>query len=335
MVPVLDKNKQPLMPCSEKRARLLMERKQAKGYYKQGVFCIILQKEPSNREYQQIVVGIDTGSKREGYTVATKKSVVLNILTDTPNHVKTAMETRKRLRKSRRQRKTPYRKCRHNRKQSGIPPSTRARWQAKLRILNFMKKIIPITDINIEDIKAASKLGDRFWNVNFSPLEVGKNWAYSQIERLDLKLHKTFCHETQFTRINRGFEKSSEKLQDIWEAHNVDSHVLCELVIGSIEPFRGINKIDFFRFHRRQLHEQIPKKKGFRRVFGGTVSLGLARGCLVIHPIYGKNYVGGTMEGKITLCDMHTRKRITRYANILDCKKLTILKWNIKNLRPT
>jgi len=33
MTPVLDKNKNPLMPCSEKRARILMLRKEAKPYW--------------------------------------------------------------------------------------------------------------------------------------------------------------------------------------------------------------------------------------------------------------------------------------------------------------
>jgi hypothetical protein len=316
------------MPCSEKRARLLMERKQAKGYYKQGVFCIILQREPSNREYQQIVIGIDTGSKREGYTVATKNTVVLNLLTDTPNHVKSAMETRKQIRRSRRNRKTPYRKCRFNRKQSGIPPSTRARWQAKLRILNFMKKIVPITDVNIEDIQAASKAGDRFWNVNFSPLEVGKTWCYQEIEKLDLILHKTATYDTASLRRKRGFEKSPEKLRDIWESHNVDSHVLCERVLGyPVDTFKGLYRINYFKFMRRQLHVQNPIQGGVRKRRGGTVSMGLAKGCLVRHPKYIDSYIGGTSKGMITLLNIHTGKRMSPRIKVQDCKILTNLKW--------
>jgi hypothetical protein len=127
MVPVLDKNKQPLMPCSEKRARKLMERFHAKPYWKQGIFCIILQREPSCNNKQDIAIGIDPGSKRTGITVATDKQVILNILIDTPHWVKDKVETRKNLRRSRRNRKTPYRKCRFNRKIGTLPPSTKAR----------------------------------------------------------------------------------------------------------------------------------------------------------------------------------------------------------------
>ena len=59
MVGVLDKNKKILMPCSEKRARKLMERGEAKPYWSRGVFCIILQREPSSRIYQDIAIGIN------------------------------------------------------------------------------------------------------------------------------------------------------------------------------------------------------------------------------------------------------------------------------------
>jgi hypothetical protein len=52
MVPVLDVNNIPLMPCSEKRARLLMERGKAKPYWQNNIFCIKLLVEPSARNYQ-------------------------------------------------------------------------------------------------------------------------------------------------------------------------------------------------------------------------------------------------------------------------------------------
>ena len=73
MVPVLDQDNKPLMPCTEKRARKLMESKQAFCFWKQGIFCIRLLREPSARKFQPVAVGIDPGSKREGYTVATAK----------------------------------------------------------------------------------------------------------------------------------------------------------------------------------------------------------------------------------------------------------------------
>ena len=34
-----------------------------------GIYCIRLNKEPSDRNTQEIVVGVDPGSKKEGFTV--------------------------------------------------------------------------------------------------------------------------------------------------------------------------------------------------------------------------------------------------------------------------
>ncbi len=336
MVPVLDSNKKPLMPCSEKRARRLMEKGEARPYWQKGVFCIKLVKEPSNRKYQPIALGIDPGSKREGYTVATRKRVVMNVLTNTPNWVKKHLETRRNLRRSRRQRKTPYRVCRKNRatlrNTNRIPPSTRARWGAKLRITKQLLKILPITIVNVEDIKAVSKKGQnqKRWNQSFSPLEVGKNWFYKEIKSLGVKLKKTEGYITKLKRDKRGFEKSKKKLDDNWECHNVDSHCLCEIALRkNIVPYKGLIHLEFLEHYRRQLHKQVPTKKGIRKQYGSTVSLGLSRGTVVRYKDK-LGYVGGNSNGKLTVHDLITKKR-DRSVNKSDVKVLYISKWRINN----
>ena len=183
-VPVLNEEHKALFPTTERRARILMERGEAKPYWRKGIFCILLLRKESDKreEYKDVVIGIDTGSKREGYTVATEKSVILNITTNTPEWVKENVETRKNLRRSRRQRKTPYRKCISNRSRKiFLPPSTKARWDCKLRILKVLITILPITKINIEDVAAKTKENSSRWNKSFSPLEVGKNYFYNKI----------------------------------------------------------------------------------------------------------------------------------------------------------
>ena len=339
MVPVLDSNKMPLMPCTEKRARKLMEKGDAKAYWKNGIFCIILQREPSARNYQEVVIGIDPGSKRTGITTTTDKRVICNQLFDTPSGVKKKVEIRRILRRVRRSRKTPYRKCRSNRKIGGVPPSTKARWGAHLRVIDFWKKLIPITVISLEDIKAETKKHCRKWNKNFSPLEVGKKWFENEVVIRGYKFYKFQGFETKNQRDYRKFHKTSSKLRDTWDAHNVDSHCLCELAIGDIKPFLGILKCEFFKWSRRQTHvsnpekykeqEGIlnPKKDGIRKQYGTTRSLGLNRGTLVKHIKLGLTYVGGTSDGKISLHDVKTGKRLSQTINKEDCKVLTNLRW--------
>lgn len=324
------------MPCSPKRARQMMDKKQAVPYWQKGFFCIKLLKEPSDRKYQKTAVLIDTGSKREGYTTATEKAVVLNIETNTPDWVKEHVETRRNLRRARRQRKTPYRKCRRNRaalKKNRIPPSTKARWDAKIRIVKFLKTILPITHIRIEDICAVSKEGKPAWNKSFSPLETGKKYFEQEIEKLGLKFSKNQGWETANHRKQRGFKKltGKHKLDWNWEAHNVDSHCLAEIEFGTqLKPEYGFYRLEYLQFYRRRLHVQKPIKNNIRKKFGTTVSMGMARGSVLYYQdkLY---YLGGnSSKGKIAIHIILTGKRISKD---IDPKKIKIMyksSWRIQ-----
>ncbi len=184
MVPVVDKQQRPLMPCSEKRARKMIESRKATPFWKRGVWMIRLNVKPSGRKKQPIAVGIDPGSKKEGFTVKSEAHTLLNIQADAVTHVKKRVANRAGARRSRRQRKTPYRKNRLNRARGGLPPSTKARWQWKLRICTWLKKMYPITMFVVEDVKTKTLKGKRRWNKSFSPLEVGKKWFYRELRKL-------------------------------------------------------------------------------------------------------------------------------------------------------
>ncbi len=81
-VPVETKDGQRLMPMHAARARKLVERGEATPYFNNGIFCIRLNKEPSDRETQDIAVGVDPGSKKEGFTVKSEKHTYLNVQAD-------------------------------------------------------------------------------------------------------------------------------------------------------------------------------------------------------------------------------------------------------------
>ena len=346
MVPVFDQNKIPLMPCSEKRARQMMEKGKAKPYWQKGIFCVKLTKKSSDRKYQEVVLGVDPGSKREGYTVITQKKVVLNIITDTPSWIKRKIKIRSMLRRSRRQRKTPYRKQRLNRsasKQKGrIPPSTKARWDAKLRIIKLLLKILPISIINIEDFSSRNFKGKQPVNQVIAIMQNGKNYFYNEIKKLNIKLIKTQGFETYKYRKTRGFSKltAKYKLDYKWEAHNSDSHCLAEIALKKeIKPFKGLIKINFINFYRRQLHYQSPFKNNKRKKFGGTISMNMNRGSVLRY--IGKNkiyynklyYLGGTSNNKISICDISTGKVVNQYINISDIKIMYNNKKRIQYLK--
>jgi len=332
VVPVIAKDQEPLMPCSEKRARLMVKSGKATPFWNRGIFCIRLNVEPSSRKTPPVVVGIDPGSKKEGYTVKSAHHTYLNIQADAVTWVKDHVEVRRNMRRARRFRKTPYRQNRINRARGGLPPSTRARWSWKLRLAAWLSKLYPISQFVVEDIKAKTK-GKRCWDASFSPLEVGKQWFYGELEKL-APVETRQGWETKRLRYLHGLKKSGAKMAEKFSAHCVDSWVLAnEITGGHTKPDNErMLLVTPLRFHRRQLHALQPAKGGARRPYGGTRSCGFKRGSLVRHPKYGVAYVGGTERGRITLTRDGGRERLCRNAKPADCKWLAYTSWRTRLL---
>lgn len=328
-VPVVDQNQQSLMPTTPPRARRWIKSGLATPFWKGGIFCIRLNREPSMREVQAIVVGIDPGSRKEGYSLRSMAHTYLNIQADARVGVKDNVKQRRRMRRTRRERTTPCRKPRQNHKHSKkkMPPSTRARWQWKLRLATFLCHIFPVSVFVVEDIKARTT-GKRRWDRSFSPLEVGKQWFYSELAKL-ARVQTKQGYETKALRKQLGLKKSSKKLAHVWEAHCVDAWVLAYSAMGghTTPDTTQVLCITPLAWHHRQLHRLEPEKGGKRKPYGGTLSLGLKRGTLVNHPTYGKAYVGGTMGGKLSLHAPATAKRLTQRAMLTDCHPIKLLRW--------
>lgn len=306
----------------------MIECGKATPFWNRGIFCIRLNIKPSSTKTQPIVVAIDPGSKKEGYTVKSEHHTYLNIQADAVTWVKDHMEIRRNMRKGRRCRKTPCRKDRMNRSRGGLPPSTKARWQWKLRICRWLSKMYPIEGFVVEDIKAMTKKGCRRWNASFSPLQVGKKWFYEELsEMAPVSLKEGW--ETANLREWWRLKKTSNKLANSFSAHCVDSWALAnDRVGGHTKPDNErMLLVTPLRFHRRQLHRLKPEKGGKRKSYGGTMSHGFKRGSLVGHPKYGVVYVGGYLKDRISLHSLETGKRLCQNAKPFDCKFLTFNTW--------
>jgi hypothetical protein len=335
-VPVVDSNQKPLMPTTAIRAAKWIASRKATPFWKRGIFCVRLNVEPSARNTQTIALGIDPGSKKEGYTAKSDSHTYLNIQADAVTWVKDAVETRRTLRRSRRGRNTPYRKCRCNRGVGfRLPPSTRARWGWKLRIANWLQKMYPINIFVVEDISADTRKGCKKWNQAFSPLEVGKKWFYKQLAKLG-KVETKEGWETFEMRNASGLKKSKSKMSEVFEAHCVDSWTLANWWTGGhIKPdYTRMLCITPLRFHRRQLHVCNPTEGNVRKPYGGTRSEGFTRGSLVEHSNKGLAYVGGTSNGRISLHEVATGKRLGQNYKPEDCKFLSFNTWRTR-LLPT
>ena len=306
-VPVVSSTGKPLMPCSPRRARKLLEKGKAVKRWYRGFFCIKLT-EREDGEVQEVVVGVDPGSMREGYTVMSAKRTFLNINAHAANGkgIKKSMEGRSNARRARRFRKTPCRTPRwSNRKRSAnwLPPSTKARWQLKLNILKALSRLYPISKVAVEDVNTELKKGEKRRNGNFSPVQAGKNWLYSSIVKMGYELVTYVGRETFGERNRLKLHKNPNKLSNDFSAHCVDSWVLANKALNNPHSYpetREVMELKPILVTRRQLHRLNPGKGGVRNRYGGTMTEGYKKGTLVFHPVHGKTYLGVTTV-KVTL----------------------------------
>ncbi len=322
-VPVVGADGKPLMPCHPARARELVRKGRALRRFDRGLFYLQLV-DRKDGETQPVVVGIDPGSKWEGFTVKSGKRTFLNVHADAVTHVSRAVETRRNMRRARRYRTTPCRANRQNRARGGIPPSTKARWQWKLRLAGWLARRYPVSVFVVEDVKVKTQKGKtgeaRHWNRNFSPIEVGKRLFYDELAQI-APVDTRKVEETAALREQLGLAKTADKSAEVFEAHCVDSWVLANSATGghATPDCTRLLRVTPLRFHRRQLHRLQPAKCGVRGPYGGTRSHGFKRGALVKHYKFGMAYVGGNAGDRVSLHSVETGARLTKHARPADC----------------
>ena len=146
---VLDKRKKPLMPCAEKRARQLLDRGQAVVHTLRP-FTIRL-KHRVGGETQPVEIRLDPGSKATGVAVVRKGGAADHVLhlaelAHRGSQIRDALASRASLRRTRRGRKTRYRKARFlNRpKPAGwLPPSLRHRVESTMSYVRKLDRRLP------------------------------------------------------------------------------------------------------------------------------------------------------------------------------------------------
>ena len=172
MIYILDKNKNPLMPTERHgKIRKLLNEGKAK-VVKQIPFTIQLLYD-STEFTQPVTLGVDSGNIHVGLSaVANNKELYSgeHVLRTGKNSVHELLESRKTLRRSRRNRKTRYRKPRfENRARKPVDgfdkwytPTTRCQIKGHIHAIDNITKIIPITDIIVEC--GAFPLPTSLWN---------------------------------------------------------------------------------------------------------------------------------------------------------------------------
>jgi 5-methylcytosine-specific restriction endonuclease McrA len=156
---VLDKRKRPLMPCTEKRARLMLERGRA-VVHKRFPFTIRL-KDRVGGDVQPVRVKIDPGASVSGMAVVREDGPVQHVLhlaevQHRGKVVKKHLQQRTGYRRRRRSQNLRYREKRFdNRRRSDgwLPPSLRSRMDNVLSWVDRYRRLVPVTGVSIERVR--------------------------------------------------------------------------------------------------------------------------------------------------------------------------------------
>ncbi|WP_254174414.1 RNA-guided endonuclease IscB [Planktothrix pseudagardhii] len=152
---VLDQHKKPLSPCRPVTARKLLKAKKA-VVFRLFPFTIILRKVVKETP-EPMTIKLDPGSKTTGIALNQSDKVVWGAeLTHRGQVIKASLESRRLLRRSRRNRKTRYRQPRFlNRKRSEgwLAPSLQHRVETTLTWVNKLIRLAPIGSIVQELIR--------------------------------------------------------------------------------------------------------------------------------------------------------------------------------------
>ena len=155
---VLDTNKQPLNPVHPGRARVLLTQGKA-AVFKRYPFTIILKTAVSHPQLEPLRLKLDPGSQATGIALlneATAQVVWAAELSHRGQAIKQALDERRAVRHSRRQRKTRYREPRfdNRRKPKGwLPPSLESRVANILTWVRRLRRLCPIATLSMELVK--------------------------------------------------------------------------------------------------------------------------------------------------------------------------------------
>jgi len=203
---VLDRSGNPLMPCSEKRARLLLERGRARVHRIVPFVIRLADRLANDSVFQSLRLKLDPGSKTTGIAIVREKNdaiAVLNLfeLAHRGQQITKALTARRQLRRARRGRNLRHRAPRFlnrgNKENGWLPPSLTHRVDTTMSWVLKLSRWAPISALSTELVKFDMQL---MQNPAISGVEYqqGERAGYEVREYLLEKWHRqcAYCDKT-------------------------------------------------------------------------------------------------------------------------------------------
>ncbi|NEQ86083.1 MAG: HNH endonuclease [Moorea sp. SIO2I5] len=251
---VLDKNRKPLDPCRPARARIMLKLGRAKVVRRYPFTIILPDKSLENCVTHKHQLKIDPGAKTTGLAISQNNKVIWGAeLTHRGFQIKDALTDRRQLRRSRRHRKTRYRKPRFlNRKrpEGWLAPSLMSRVH---NILTWTKKLIkfcPITGISQELVRFDTQ---KMENPEISGVEYqqGTLYGYELREYLLEKWHRqcAYC----------GAANTPLEIEHIKPLARGGSNRVCNLAIAchKCNQTKGVQEIEQFLYGKPSVLKRV------------------------------------------------------------------------------
>lgn len=288
---VIGSDGKPLMPCTGKRARLLLTRKRARVYRYQPFTIQLFDRSQDNCELQDVIVKLDPGSKKTGICVARideqhNLSVVRLIeLEHRGQAIKMALQTRAAYRRNRRNRNTRYRPVRflnRTKPKGWLAPSLMHRVNSTLTWVKRLICWLPVTKLAVERVRFDMQ---RLQNPEISSIEYqqGTLQGYEVREYLLEKFNRCcgYCGTDKVTRfeIDHFYPKSkggSNRISNLvlscYTCNGKKSNTLPEVFLAD-------NPALFNKLHRQlktPLHDAAAVNATRNRLFSELLTFGLS-----------------------------------------------------------
>lgn len=318
LVYVVDKNGQPLMPTHNgAKVRVLLKQKRAKVVSK-CPFTIKLLYE-STTFTQPLTLGVDTGSKYIGSAVI--NDVTAEILYESQlelrDDIKSKMDRRRSFRRSRRN-KLRYRPARFNNRRASnrknrYTPTLISKFQGHTREIEFVKSILPISDVILEvgefDVQLLqdTSLAYHKWGYQRGELYQQENFKQAAKARDDYKCQccgKKNCRlevHHLLPRSSGGSDKLANLITLCTDCHHL-AHSSEEQLLAFQKKFskkaRGMLRFATqMNVLRSMLQKEYPDAeltygfitKEMRRLFGLEKSHTIDAGCVASRGVLFKN----------------------------------------------
>lgn len=257
LVYVLNCHGEPLMPCSPRKAKLLLKNKKAKVKHRMPFTIQLIY--GSSGYKQPVSLGVDAGSKVIGLSATTEKKELFASEVVLRDDIVKLLSVRREFRRARRNRKKRYRAPRfnnrvHSKNKGWLAPSVENKIETHLKAVRHVFMILPIAKIIVEtaafDIQMlrAKELG--------LPLPEGVDYQQGE------QLYSYNVREYVLFRDNHTCQHCKGKSKDpVLQVHHIESRE-----VGGDAPNNLITlcKTCHAKYHAGLIKLQIKRGASFR-----------------------------------------------------------------------